>query len=74
MDLNNIIQAATDYAQANPVAVIAGAIVVLILLFKRPGILFFLIFLVLAGFGIKYIIGKVSSTGLEHSKIPFFEK
>lgn len=73
MDYNEIIQKGLDYFQTNPAAAISISIIILFLLFKKPKLLFLLIFLVLAGIGVMHLIAKLSSTGLEHKKIPFLE-
>jgi hypothetical protein len=73
MDYNEIIQKGLGYFQTNPAAAISISIIILFLLFKKPKLLFILIFLVLAGIGVMHLIAKLSSTGLEHKKIPFLE-
>lgn len=73
MDYNEIIQKGLSYFQTNPAAAISISIIILFLLFKKPKLLFILIFLVLAGIGVMHLIAKLSSTGLEHKKIPFVE-
>jgi len=73
MDFNEIMQKIINYYQANTVAAISIAIIVVFLLFKKPKLLFLLIFLGLAAIGVLYLISKLESTGLEHKKIPFLE-
>ena len=73
MDYNEILQKVINYYQANTVAAIFIAAIVLYLLFKKPKLLLLLIFLGIAAIGILFIISKLESTGLEHKKIPFIE-
>ncbi len=73
MDFNEILQKAINYYQTNTVAAIAIIVIVIFLLFKKPKLLFLLIFLGLAAIGVLYLIAKLDSTGLEHRKIPFVE-
>jgi hypothetical protein len=73
MNFNEIIQKGINYFQTNPAAAISITVIVLFLLFKKPKLLLLLIFLVLASIGIMHLIAKLSSTGLEHKKIPFLE-
>jgi len=73
MDFNAILQKAIDYYQTNTAAAILIIAIVLFLLFKKPKLLFLLIFLGIAAIGVLYLISKLESTGLEHKKIPFLE-
>jgi hypothetical protein len=73
MDFNEILQKAINYYQTNTTAAILIIAIVLFLLFKKPKLLFVLIFLGLAAIGVLYLISKLESTGLEHKKIPFVE-
>ncbi|MBI5741802.1 MAG: hypothetical protein HZA16_13945 [Nitrospirae bacterium] len=74
MDFNDLIQKGIDYSRANPATAIAAAFIVLLLLFKKPKLLIILVLLALAAAGMYYILAKLSTTGLEHKKLPFFDK
>ena len=73
MNLNEITQKGLSYYHANPAVTILIAVIVIFLLFKKPKLLFLLIFLGLVAIGVLYLISKLDSTGLEHKKIPFVE-
>jgi len=73
MDFNAILQKAINYYHTNTAAAILIIAIMLFLLFKKPKLLFLLIFLGIAAIGVLYLISKLESTGLEHKKIPFLE-
>jgi len=74
MDFNDLIQKGMDYFQANPAVAAAAAIITLFLLFKKPKFFIVLLLIALAAVGMNYVMAKLSTTGLEHQKVPFFNK
>lgn len=73
MDALELIQSVLDYYQSNTAAAVSVTIIVLFLLIKKPKLLFYLILLLAAGLGIMVLFAKLSSSGLEHRKLPFVE-
>ncbi|RJQ54592.1 MAG: hypothetical protein C4526_05030 [Nitrospiraceae bacterium] len=73
MHFNDLVQRGMDYFHANPAVAIAVAVILLFLLFRKPKLFLVLLFLALAAIGVNYLFDKLSSTGLEHKKMPFLE-
>jgi hypothetical protein len=74
MDYDEIVRDGMDYFHANPAVAIAVAVILLFLLFKKPKLFLLLLLLAVAAVGLKQLFDQLSSTGLEHQKVPFFER
>ncbi len=64
MDANEIINYIIDSAQANTAGSIAGAFILVILLFWRPKLFFILLGITVVGIGVSHLFNMLASTGL----------
>ncbi len=64
MDINKIISDVTKYAEANPIAAGAAAVVLLYMLIKKPRILIALIVLALIWGAVMEVIARLFEKGM----------
>ncbi len=64
MDINRIIDYITGLTQTDPVASIAGAFTLVILLFWKPKLFFILLGIIAAAFGVAELFKMLATTGL----------
>ena len=64
MDINSLVSSALDYIQANVEGSIAVAVIVLLLLIKKPTYLLVLIGIAAVAYVVMLIFEKISATGL----------
>ena len=68
-----VIRKTVSFAQANPFAAAAAAIILLFILWRRPKLFLTLVVLALIAVGIMQLFDRLTDTGLPHKKIPFVE-
>lgn len=68
MDVFVIIDSVISFFQENLLIAIAAGAVCVYLLFQKPKMFFTMLFVILALFGMLYIISGVSSTGVQYKK------
>ena len=71
MNAYEIIDYINEFVQVNPAAAIAGAFILVVLLFWRPKLFLILLGIVAAGIGVAHLFSVLSSTGLGKAKTSF---
>ena len=63
MDFLEIVDTLQKFAQANPLVAIVAGLIILYLFYRRPGLSFFILFIVVLLAGIYFTIMSMASSG-----------